>query len=187
MAYAQGTAVEEPASLSARQGFTLTLTLLGTLFAATFCAQLPARWTPAWLAGQRTAYAEVWPQGWAFFAAQPDEAAISVTRVGPGGRASLASSSMASQMSAANLWGLGRTSTAEFNEVRTLAAEVPKGDWIPCAVTRSAECPAKAPVVLLNNTFTPAIVCGEFAIVRTPPGVTAAKSVTVALVRVLCP
>ncbi|MFJ9847879.1 SdpA family antimicrobial peptide system protein [Streptomyces sp. NPDC101150] len=169
----------------ARQGFALTLAVLGTLFAVTLSAQLPARWIPSWLSTQRTAYAEVWPQGWAFFAAQPDSPAISVYRLGPDGRPS--SSVMVPQMSAANLWGLGRTSTVQFHEVLALATEIPAEDWTECVGARSVQCVAKAPVVPLRNRFKPAIVCGEFVFIRTPPTVTASKSESVAMTRVACP
>ncbi|MEY9963316.1 antimicrobial peptide system SdpA family protein [Streptacidiphilus sp. MAP12-16] len=184
MAHAQCAPAEESGSASARQGFALALAVLGTLFAVTLCAQLPARWTPSWLGEQRTTYSEVWPQGWAFFAAQPGSAAISAYRVGPEGQPS--TSILALQMSAVNLWGLGRTSTVQFNEALTLAAEVPAKDWITCADVRSAECVAQAPVVLLQNGFTPGIVCGEFVFIRTPPAANVPKSASVALVRVAC-
>jgi antimicrobial peptide system SdpA family protein len=185
MAHVQGAVAEEGGSASARQGFALTLAVLGTLFAVTLCAQVPARWTPSWLGAQRATYTEVWPQEWAFFASQPDSATISVARLVSKGR--LSTSVLAPQMSAANLWGLGRTSTVQFDEAGTLAAEVPAKDWTACADARSAECVAKAPVVLLRNGFDPGIICGEFVFIRTPPAVTVPQSVSMALVRVACP
>jgi antimicrobial peptide system SdpA family protein len=183
MALTQGNAAEEAATASVRQGFALTLAVFGTLFAVALCTQLPARWMPSWLGAQRMTYAEVWPQDWAFFASQPDAVAISAYRISPAGASAPV---LVPQMSAANLWGLGRTSTVEFDETRTLAAEVPEKDWIACADTRSAECVAKAPVVFLWNAFSPGTVCGEFVLVRTRPAVTAPKSGSVTSVRVAC-
>ncbi|QMU74625.1 SdpA family antimicrobial peptide system protein [Streptacidiphilus sp. PB12-B1b] len=183
MALAQGDAAEEAATASVRQGFALTLAVFGTLFVVTLCAQLPALWMPSWLGTQRTTYSEVWPQDWAFFASQPDAPAVSAYRIGPAGTPA---SVLTPQMSAANLWGLGRTSTVKFNETHALAAEVPAKDWIVCTDTRSAECVDKAPVVYLQNGFSPGTVCGRLILVRTRPAVTAPKSGSVASVGVGC-
>lgn len=152
----------------------------------TLCAQLPTGGTPSWLRGQRTNFADIWPQGWDFFASQPDSAVITAERIGPDGRPS--GSLLAPQMSAADLWGLGQTSTVQFNQARTLATEVPEKDWTACADLRSARCVAEAPAVLLQNGFTPGIVCGEFVFIRSRPttAVTTPESGSIALVKVDC-
>ena len=186
MTHTPGAAAEEGGSASARQGFALTLTLFGTLLAVTLCAQLPAGLWTSWLGDRRTTYAEVWPQGWAFFAALPDAELISADRLGPGGR--LSTPLLAPQMSAANLWGLARTSTVDFEQAVALAGEVPVGDWTHCADIRSASCLAGARVVPLRNAFSPGIVCGELVLVRAPSAETGTESASasVALVRVAC-
>ncbi len=184
MADEQSGSVRESESASARQGLALTLAVLGTLFAVTLCAQLPARWTPSWFAAQRTTYSEVWPQGWAFFAAQPDSVVISAERLGPDGQP--ATPLLAAQMSAANQWGLGRISTVEFDEVHALTAEIPARDWVICANSQSAACVTKAPVVQLRNGSTPGIICGELVFVRTRPAAITLKSASVASARVSC-
>ncbi|MBC3840267.1 hypothetical protein GXW82_08825 [Streptacidiphilus sp. 4-A2] len=153
MTHSQRAAAEASGPGPARRGFALTLAVLGTLFAVTLGAQLPAGWTPSWLGARRTTYAQVWPQGWAFFSAQPNSAVVSAYRIGPGGEPPDAL--LAPQMSPANRWGLGRTSAVQFDEALTLAAEIPAADWIPCPAGQSARCAAGAPVALLRNGFDP--------------------------------
>jgi Sporulation delaying protein SdpA len=167
-----------------RQGFGLTVTFLGTLLVVTCCAQLPAGWAPSWLAAQRTTYRAIWPQHWGFFAALPDSVAVSADR--PGGGERPGTPLLAPQMSAANAWGLGRTSTVRFDEVRALAGQIPARDWTRCPTARRGPCRPRTPVTRLRNRFTPAIVCGEVEFVRTRPATTAPPPAAVALAEVVC-
>lgn len=146
-----------PAAVGSRQGFGLTLALLGTLLAGTLVAQLPSRFVPSWLSAHQDTYAAFWPQGWSFFAAEPGSQVVTAYRITADGTYAPV---LSPQMSGQNLWGVGRDSASKFLETALLARLVPARDWIACAGGLSSACAAGAPAVVLADGFQPALLCG---------------------------
>lgn len=178
-------AAETSGTVPLQHGFILTAAVLGTLLALTLGAQLPGDLMPHRLAGQRATLALVWPQGWAFFAAQPQQETIAVERVAADGKPG--HQVLAPQMSAANTWGLGRMSTVQFDQAYALAALVPADAWSPCADVQSTACLSRKPETALNNTSDPALVCGTYAFIRTQPSAVVPRRGVMAIVKVACP
>ena len=165
-----------------RQGFCLTIGSLLTLMAVTLFAQLPGSLVPSWLSGQRQAYSEIWPQGWAFFASQPDNAAVSAYRIQAAGTTT---SAVVSQAAEGDLWGLALVSSADFVEAEYLANEIPRRAWSPCSAPVPGECISGLVPVRLGNLFEPAMVCGDILFTETmhsSPG----RSMEVVEARIRC-
>lgn len=163
----------EPAARA--QSFKLTLTILALFVGITLYAQLPASLVPRSLSSRSEAYAAVWPQKWDFFANDANLDVTTAYRVQGGTELVPA---LAPQFSAQNNWGLGMTSSVQFDEVVALEAEVPAASWVTCEDTSAADCRSRARVSRLTNDFQPAEVCGDLVFVRTPSAdATAARSV----------
>lgn len=150
-----------------RRSFALTFSLLCTVLAMVYCSQINSSLVPQWLRAGHAAYLELWPEGWQFFAAQPDTGSLEVYRQNPAEGVSLA---IAKQGSAANLWGLGWTSAAEFDEATYLANELPASDWTACQGESVSDCVAGRGVTTLENDVSPTFLCGLVYFVRTQPG-----------------
>lgn len=146
-----------------RQGFGLTLSILATLMAVTACAQLPYRFIPSWLSSQRQNYSALWPQGWAFFASQPDSPAVSAYRIA-GDKAPIPE--LAAQASSGNLWGIGQSSSAYFIEATYLASMIPSRDWTRCGDPVPSRCLPTSANVRLDDPFVPPLLCGETLFVK---------------------
>jgi antimicrobial peptide system SdpA family protein len=149
---------------------------------------LPAAITPSWLRADEPVIRTIWPQGWAFFADSADTETIRVYDVTPGNIAS--SSAVVASMSARNTWGLGRIAQAQLDQASYLAARIPDKNWRNCSDPVSPACMAKDHVVVLDNGFRPALLCGTLLFVRSPlltvPGQKADQSTAEAEARLRC-
>lgn len=146
------------------RGFYFTITLLMTTLLVTLGAQLPGAASPGALAGQRSTYRVFWPQGWNFFATEPEDGYLVAYRLGADGAPVEITFP---QMSAANDWGLSRTAYAQIPEVRQIAAQVPASDWVTCAAQPATPCLRAAAGLLpvdVTNEFGDPTLCGPLVI-----------------------
>jgi Sporulation delaying protein SdpA len=151
------------------RGLAFTGCLLLTLFLVS-CTQFvsAAGGSPA-LSSTAASIAPIWPQGWAFFAAEPSGNVAVAFPAGPGG---LRSPLNQREMSAAADWGLNRSAMAQDAEIFSLVALIPPGDRLTCGALTPAACAAAAlrrPTAEIANRARPATVCGHLLLATVSP------------------
>ena len=141
----------------AARGFALTLASLATLLVVTLYAQLPLPSLLPSLRGEEPTFAGIWPQGWSFFAAEPDAEVYFVYRLAADGRYVAVTLPL---MSASSQWGLGRSSEVYYEESHYLAPLIPRASWETCSDPFEKSCISRAKTTKLVNDFSPAVLCG---------------------------
>jgi hypothetical protein len=161
------------------QAFRFTAAVLFAAIAVTTFAQLPQRLTGGWLHAQRSSYAVLWPQRWGFFGDTADTDVVVAYLVDATGAATVEPTQR--HMSPENLWGLGRVSDTEQNEIVYVTSQLPREEWRLCAAASLAGCRSlTGRPYRLANGFPAARLCGRvaFAILRPgagPPGPTPSR------------
>ncbi|NUP50359.1 MAG: hypothetical protein HOW97_24075 [Catenulispora sp.] len=143
------------------QGFGFTACLLGMILLVSGLEWLPAGARPPGTEAGLESVADVWPQHWDLFAAEPEAPVTTATMVAADGGLTPVGQLQASTVSAG---GLGRGAAARFVELGDLRNQVDGAAWSDCAALSPADCVAAAlrrpPVARANPTAHPA-VCGH--------------------------
>lgn len=157
--------------------FLSTLILMCTVMVIGIVNQTPGLLPKTELTSERTAYAELVPEEWAFFARLAESDMVLAYRVEPSGTS--VDPTVASLTSITSWWGLRRTTDATVLETAYLASAVPDSSWIPCQgldVTACRQATPSAFPVPIANRLPGARLCGQLVLaVLGPVGSTATQ------------
>jgi antimicrobial peptide system SdpA family protein len=130
---------------------------------------LPARWLPQRSSTIRTNLAAMWPQGWGFFAHEPDGDVPLAFRVDAQGQALATDQRM---MSLNTLFGVNRAAFAQFAELDTVISQAPQRSWIDCTGLTPSQCRAAAlrtPATSQNTAIHDPVLCGHVLVALGTP------------------
>jgi antimicrobial peptide system SdpA family protein len=165
-------ALREPdktARASSTQGLIFTGCLLLLVFAVSLTQLLPASVLPPWSTSLSESLAAVWPQGWDFFAHEPDGDVVVAFAVGAQGQEVPAN---VKTMSSATDWGLNRAALAQYVEMGVLGGQVPDRDWLDCESMAPDQCRTAAlrsPAVRLIDQSRSPTLCGHVLLTLSSP------------------
>jgi len=168
-----GTSASHPAveEHTFTEGFRLIAWLFGVMMIVSAAQLIPSAALPRSVHVEASAMAPLWPQGWKFYADQPFAPEAVAYRINPDGSFS---SVNFLQLSRTTYWGLNRDEPAQFFELSTIRAAIPKQSWVSCAGIGRDECfravLREAPIGYRNYAVDPT-VCGRVVLVLEQPDV----------------